>query len=60
MQNDIHSPQTTVHEALLFSASLRLQGRPGQATIRAFVEETMRIVELTPLRDALVGVPGVS
>ncbi|KAL4180879.1 hypothetical protein AMTRI_Chr12g234550 [Amborella trichopoda] len=52
-QNDIHSPNLTVHESLLFSAWLRL---PADA----FVEEVMELVELNNLREALVGVPGVN
>ncbi|KAJ1418854.1 P-loop containing nucleoside triphosphate hydrolase [Sesbania bispinosa] len=51
-QNDIHSPHVTVYESLLFSAWLRL---PADM----FVEEVMELVELTPIRDALVGLPGV-
>ena len=30
-QTDIHSPQTTVHEALIYSAYLRLPGKVGPA-----------------------------
>lgn len=58
MQTDIHSPQTTIREALLFSASLRLQGDLSPAAIGAFVDEVTRVVELVPLQNALVGVPG--
>lgn len=47
-----------MQEALLFSASLRLQGKPSKETVADFVEEIMGIVELTSLRSALVGVPG--
>ncbi|KAK4604273.1 hypothetical protein RGQ29_012679 [Quercus rubra] len=58
-QTDIHSPCLTVLESLLFSAWLRL---PSDVTLeiqRAFVEEVMELVELTPLSGALVGLPGV-
>ncbi len=59
LQNDIHSPQTTVREALIFSASLRLTvDNLDKKTINAFVDEIMDIVELTPLKGALVGLPG--
>ncbi|KAK9816709.1 hypothetical protein WJX72_004056 [[Myrmecia] bisecta] len=58
-QNDIHSPQVTVHQSLLFSARLRLQD-VDKPTVGRFVEEVMELVELTPLRNALVGLPGVS
>lgn len=58
-QNDIHSPCMTVHESLLFSAWLRLSSKVDLTTQRAFVDEVMELVELTPLRGALVGLPGV-
>ena len=47
-----------VREALLFSASLRLQNNPSTAETQAFTDEVMDIVELTPLANALVGSPG--
>lgn len=59
-QNDIHSPQVTVHESLLFSAWLRLPEDVDKDTREAFVEEVMELVELETLRDALVGLPGVT
>lgn len=52
-QFDVHSPQTTVREALLFSAQLRTRGETTEV-ITAFVDEVMDLVELTPLRDGLV------
>ena len=53
-QNDVHSPQTTVCEALEFSAQLRFaQGVPAD-TIQAFVDEVMGLVELTVLQNVLV------
>ena len=53
-QNDVHSPQTTVREALNFSAQLRFaQGVPAD-TIQAFVDEVMGLVELTVLQNVLV------
>ncbi|KAL8148056.1 hypothetical protein AgCh_005408 [Apium graveolens] len=58
-QNDIHSPCLTVHESLLFSAWLRLPSEVDIVTQKAFVEEVMELVELTPLKGALVGLPGV-
>ncbi|KAF3671253.1 Pleiotropic drug resistance protein 6 [Capsicum annuum] len=58
-QNDVHSPCLTVHESLLFSAWLRLSSQVDVKTQKAFVEEVMELVELTPLRRALVGIPGV-
>lgn len=59
-QNDIHSPHVTVYESLVYSAWLRL---PTEVDVKArmtFVEEIMELVELTPLRDGLVGLPGVN
>ncbi|CAN4099865.1 unnamed protein product [Withania somnifera] len=58
-QNDVHSPCLTVHESLLFSARLRLSSQVDAKTQKAFVEEVMELVELTSLRRALVGLPGV-
>lgn len=40
-QFDIHSPQTTVGEALWFSASLRLSPGVDPATREAFTEEVL-------------------
>ncbi|GAB2293593.1 transcription factor [Dionaea muscipula] len=59
-QNDIHSPHVTVYESLLYSAWLRLSPDVNEDTRKSFVEEVMELVELTPLREALVGLPGVS
>ncbi|XP_020550291.1 pleiotropic drug resistance protein 1-like isoform X1 [Sesamum indicum] len=58
-QTDIHSPHVTVYESLQFSAWLRLPPEVDAATRTMFIEEVMELVELTPLRDALVGLPGV-
>ncbi|KAL9238626.1 hypothetical protein vseg_013022 [Gypsophila vaccaria] len=59
-QNDIHSPYVTVYESLLYSAWLRLSPDVDPQTREMFVEEVMELVELTSLRGALVGLPGVS
>ncbi|XP_019263263.1 PREDICTED: pleiotropic drug resistance protein 1-like isoform X2 [Nicotiana attenuata] len=58
-QNDIHSPYVTVYESLIYSAWLRLPHDVDEKTRKMFVEEVMELVELTPLRLALVGLPGV-
>ncbi|KAH7863133.1 hypothetical protein Vadar_013734 [Vaccinium darrowii] len=58
-QNDIHSPFVTVYESLLYSAWLRLAKDVKTQTRKMFVEEVMDLVELNPLRNALVGLPGV-
>uniref|UniRef100_A0A0D9XCM5 ABC transporter domain-containing protein n=1 Tax=Leersia perrieri TaxID=77586 RepID=A0A0D9XCM5_9ORYZ len=59
-QNDIHSPNVTVYESLAFSAWLRLPAEVDSATRKMFIDEVMELVELFPLKDALVGLPGVS
>ncbi|XP_024637157.1 pleiotropic drug resistance protein 1 isoform X2 [Medicago truncatula] len=59
-QNDIHSPQVTVYESLLYSAWLRLPAEVDSNTRKMFIEEVMELVELNPLRNSLVGLPGVS
>ncbi|KAG0538404.1 hypothetical protein BDA96_03G233200 [Sorghum bicolor] len=59
-QNDIHSPQVTVYESLVFSAWLRLPSDVDLNTRKMFIEEVMELVELKPLRNALVGLPGVN
>ncbi|XP_010537955.1 PREDICTED: ABC transporter G family member 40 isoform X2 [Tarenaya hassleriana] len=59
-QNDIHSPHVTVYESLLYSAWLRLPREVDSETRKMFIEEVMELVELTPLRQALVGLPGVN
>eukprot|EP01018_Ginkgo_biloba_P004077 Gb_33043 [translate_table: standard] len=59
-QSDIHSPQLTVHESLVYSAWLRLPTVVDQQTRRMFVEEVMELVELTALRKSVVGLPGVT
>ncbi|KAM7522495.1 hypothetical protein LguiA_012397 [Lonicera macranthoides] len=67
-QNDIHSPYVTVYESLLYSAWLRLAADVNKETRKAivsatevvmFVEQVMDLVELNPIRNALVGLPGV-
>ncbi|XP_038900427.1 pleiotropic drug resistance protein 2-like isoform X1 [Benincasa hispida] len=59
-QNDIHSPYITVYESLLYSAWLRLGSDVKKETQKMFVEEVMELIELNPLRNALVGLPEVN
>ncbi|CAH9131526.1 unnamed protein product [Cuscuta epithymum] len=59
-QNDIHSPFVTVHESLVYSAWLRLPEDVDANARKMFVDEVMELVELNPLRLALVGLPGVN
>ncbi|XP_042434499.1 ABC transporter G family member 42-like isoform X1 [Zingiber officinale] len=59
-QNDIHSPQLTVQESLIFSAFLRLPQEISDEQKMKFVDEVMDLVELGNLKDAIVGLPGVT
>nr|XP_023897861.1 ABC transporter G family member 34-like [Quercus suber] len=59
-QNDIHSPNVTVYESILYSAWLRLSADINTNKRKMFVDEVMELVELTPIRDAIVGLPGVN
>ncbi|XP_058751871.1 pleiotropic drug resistance protein 1-like [Vicia villosa] len=59
-QNDIHSPHVTVYESLLYSAWLRLASGVDSKTRKMFIDQVMDLVELNPLRNSLVGLPGVS
>ncbi|WVZ61392.1 hypothetical protein U9M48_011275 [Paspalum notatum var. saurae] len=59
-QTDIHSPNVTVYESIIYSAWLRLSSDIDDSTKKMFVEEVMALVELDLLRNALVGLPGVS
>ncbi|XP_019059159.1 PREDICTED: ABC transporter G family member 39-like isoform X2 [Tarenaya hassleriana] len=58
-QNDIHSPNVTVYESLVYSAWLRLSSDIDAKTREMFVEEVMELVELKPLKNSIVGLPGV-
>ncbi|GAX75668.1 hypothetical protein CEUSTIGMA_g3111.t1 [Chlamydomonas eustigma] len=57
-QMDIHTPAQTILEALLFSARLRLPQSTTKEEVRAFVDETMDLVDLTDIMFDLVGIPG--
>ncbi|XP_050384102.1 ABC transporter G family member 29-like [Argentina anserina] len=59
-QTDIHSPQVTVKESLIYSAFLRLPKEVSKQDKMIFVEEVMDLVELDSLKDALVGLPGIT
>ncbi|KAM0856563.1 hypothetical protein ACQ4PT_045746 [Festuca glaucescens] len=58
-QNDIHSPNVTIYESILYSAWLRLSSNVDDKTRKMFVEEVMTLVEVDVLRNAMVGLPGV-
>ncbi|KAK6837992.1 hypothetical protein PG987_006273 [Apiospora arundinis] len=57
-QNDVHEPTSTVFESLVFSARLRQDYAVPDADKIAYVHQIMELLELTPLKHALVGVPG--
>ncbi|KAM7480491.1 hypothetical protein LguiA_028704 [Lonicera macranthoides] len=59
-QNDIHSPQVTVRESLIYSAFLRLSKEVNKEQKMIFVDEVMDLVELDNLKDAIVGLPGIT
>ncbi|KAL3134274.1 ABC transporter G member 31 [Trebouxia sp. C0009 RCD-2024] len=62
-QSDLHSPKTTVREALLFSASLRIDPSVPADRINAFVEEMLDLISdyfSVTARASQVGIPGVS
>ncbi|KAJ9692264.1 hypothetical protein PVL29_011366 [Vitis rotundifolia] len=59
-QNDIHSPQVTVRESLIYSAFLRLPKEVSKEEKMIFVDEVMELVELDNLKDAIVGLPGIT
>ncbi|KAJ0078863.1 hypothetical protein Patl1_23801 [Pistacia atlantica] len=59
-QTDVHSPQITVEESLIFSAWLRLSPEINTKTKTEFVNQVLEIIELDEIKDALVGIPGVS
>ncbi|XP_077235595.1 ABC transporter G family member 45-like [Tasmannia lanceolata] len=58
-QTDIHSSYVTVYESLQFSAWLRLPSHVKPQERSAFVDEVMDLVELKPLKNAMVGLPGI-
>ncbi|KAK6157909.1 hypothetical protein DH2020_012157 [Rehmannia glutinosa] len=58
-QSDIHSPNITVEESVIFSAWLRLHSDIDAKTRYEFVKEVLETIELDEIKDALVGMPGV-
>ncbi|KAL8545345.1 hypothetical protein ACS0TY_005499 [Phlomoides rotata] len=58
-QTDIHSPQITVEESVIFSAWLRLDPHVETKTKYEFVKQVLETIELDGIKDALVGLPGV-
>nr|XP_043615513.1 ABC transporter G family member 35-like [Erigeron canadensis] len=59
-QTDIHTPQITIRESLIYSAFLRLQKEISNEEKMTFVDQVMELVELDNLKNAIVGLPGVT
>ncbi|CAL5431972.1 unnamed protein product [Camellia sinensis] len=59
-QMDIHSPQVTIRESLIYSAFLRLPKEVSKEEKMVFVDEVMDLVELDNPKDAIVGLLGVT
>lgn len=57
-QQDLHLQTTTVREALEFSALLRQPATTPRAEKLAYVDKVLKILEMEPYADAVVGVPG--
>ncbi|KAL8027252.1 hypothetical protein ABFX02_14G083200 [Erythranthe guttata] len=58
-QTDIHSPNITVEESVMFSAWLRLHSHIDTKTKYEFVKEVLETIELDGIKDSLVGLPDV-
>jgi ABC-type multidrug transport system ATPase subunit/ABC-type multidrug transport system permease subunit len=55
-QQDVHSPHSTVREALMFSATLRLSyAQVTEAQRVAFVEEMLELLELQEIANRVIG-----
>ncbi|KAJ0755524.1 putative ABC-type xenobiotic transporter [Helianthus annuus] len=59
-QTDIHTPQITIRESLIYSAFLRLPKEVSDEEKMTFVDQVMELVELDNLKDAIVGLPGIT
>ena len=62
-QSDIHLGTTTVHEALMFSANLRLSSSISTADKLRWVDEVLVMLELKEIAHRIVGdavIPGLS
>lgn len=57
-QQDLHTPMTTVREALSFSALLRQPAHIPRKEKLAYVGEVIKILDMEEYADAIVGVPG--
>ncbi|KAE9446707.1 hypothetical protein C3L33_21390, partial [Rhododendron williamsianum] len=59
-QTDVHSPQITIEESVVYSAWLRLHPEIDSKTKLDFVREVLEVIELDEIMDCLVGIPSVS
>jgi len=59
-QIDVHSPQVTVWESVVYSAWLRLPTEIDPEMRHDFVKEVLETIELDEVRDTLVGLPGAN
>ena len=57
-QFDHHMPYCTVAESLQYAAELRLPSSTSSAEKSQFIEEVLQLMELSRLRDNIVGIPG--
>lgn len=57
-QQDLHLETTTVREALTFSALLRQPASTPRAEKIAYVDEVIKLLDMQPYADAVVGVLG--
>ncbi|XP_073306955.1 pleiotropic drug resistance protein 3-like isoform X1 [Primulina huaijiensis] len=57
-QYDIHSPQITVEESVMYSAWLRLPTQIDPESKHEFVKEVISMIELDEIKDFIVGIPG--
>jgi ATP-binding cassette subfamily G (WHITE) protein 2 (PDR) len=57
-QQDVHLEVSTVREALNFSALLRQPAKYSKKEKLEYVDEVIRLLEMEPYADAIVGVLG--
>ncbi|KAF2116373.1 ABC drug exporter AbcA [Lophiotrema nucula] len=57
-QQDLHLSTSTVREALTFSALLRQPAHVSRQEKIEYVEEVIKLLDMTEYADAVVGVPG--
>jgi ATP-binding cassette subfamily G (WHITE) protein 2 (PDR) len=57
-QQDLHLSTSTVREALTFSALLRQPAHTSRQEKIEYVEEVIKLLDMTEYADAVVGVPG--